>query len=65
MFLYLEPYMEIECDNSNTIQELINILELNNYEIVSLNTQELYRRKGINILEMDELKFTDKKISDL
>ena len=57
---YLEPYMEIECDNNNTIKELIDLLDLNKYEIVSLNTQELYKRKNINVLEMDELRFDEK-----
>ena len=54
---HLETYLEIECANSDTIDELLDMLELRDYEIVSLNTQELYRRKNINILEIDELKF--------
>jgi sulfur carrier protein ThiS len=49
--------MEIECDNEKTIKEILDMLSLNNHEIVSVNTEELYRRKNINILEMDELKF--------
>lgn len=53
----LEAYMEIECDSNKTIKEILDLLDLNDHEIVSLNTQELYKRKGINILEMDELKF--------
>ena len=53
----LEAYMEIECDSNETIKEILDLLDLNDHEIVSLNTQELYKRKGINILEMDELKF--------
>ena len=53
----LDTYIEVECNDSDTINEIINLLELNDHEIVSLNTQELYRRKNINILEKDELKF--------
>ena len=53
----LEPYMEIECDNENIINEIIKKLNLSNKEIVSLNTEQLYKRKGINILEISNLKF--------
>ena len=53
----LDPYMEIECDDENVTSELIELLNLKDYEIVSLNTSELYRRKGIDIQNMSELKF--------
>lgn len=53
----LEPYMEIECDEEETINELINLLELNENRIVSVNTSHLYKEKGIDIQNISELKF--------
>ena len=53
----LEPYLEIECDNDDTIKELIEKLDLQDSRIVSLNTEELYREKGIDINTISELKF--------
>ena len=53
----LKPYMEIECDDENVIQEIIDLLDLNDKEIVSLNTEQLYKREGIDVLSISELKF--------
>lgn len=53
----LEPYMEIECDDEKLITEIINKLELNDKRIVSLNTEQLYREKGIDILKISDLTF--------
>ena len=53
----LKPYMEIECDDENIIDEIIQKLEFDSKEIVSLNTEQLYKRKNINILEISDLKF--------
>ena len=53
----LEAYMEIECDDENIIDEIIKKLEFDSKEIVSLNTEQLYKRKNINILEISDLKF--------
>ena len=53
----LKPYMEIECDDENVIQEIIDLLDLNDKEIVSLNTEQLYKRININVLEIADLKF--------
>ena len=53
----LEPYMEIECNNDETIKEIINKLNLKDYEIVSLNTEQLYKRIGIDVHSISELKF--------
>ena len=53
----LKPYMEIECDNTNTMDEVIRLLDLNDKEIVSLNTEQLYKREGIDVLSISELKF--------
>lgn len=53
----IKPYMEIECDDENIINEIIEKLELNDNEIVSLNTEQLYKRIGIDVHSMSELKF--------
>ena len=53
----LEAYMEIECDDEDIIEEIIKKLEFDSKEIVSLNTEQLYKRKNINILEISDLKF--------
>ena len=53
----LKPYMEIECDDEKVIQEIIDLLDLNDKEIVSLNTEQLYKRENIDVLEISELKF--------
>ena len=55
----LEPYLEIECENEKTIEEIISLLHLQKYEIVSCNTSALYKNKGIDIQNMPELKFND------
>ncbi|HPE14787.1 MAG TPA: hypothetical protein PLT65_02995 [Bacilli bacterium] len=53
----LQPYMEIECDDEMVIEEIIDKLDLKNNEVVSLNTEQLYRRIGIDVHSMSELRF--------
>lgn len=53
----IKPYMEIECDDENLINEIVEKLGLKNNEIVSLNTEQLYKRIGIDVHSMSELKF--------
>lgn len=53
----LEPYMEIECDCDDIINEIIDKLNLKGNRIVSKNTEQLYKEKGIDILKMSDLKF--------
>jgi adenylate cyclase class 2 len=53
----LDPYMEIECDDENLINEIVEKLGLNNKKIVSLNTEQLYKEKGIDVLKISDLKF--------
>ena len=53
----LEPYLEIECDNDKIIKEIIDKLELKDKKVVSINTEELYKEKGIDIKTISELKF--------
>ena len=53
----IKPYMEIECEDETVMDEIIEKLELSNNEIVSLNTEQLYKRIGIDVHSMSELKF--------
>jgi len=53
----IKPYMEIECDDENLINEIIEKLELMNNEIISLNTEQLYKKIDIDVHSMSELKF--------
>lgn len=53
----LEPYLEIECDNDKTIEEILDKLNLKENEITSTNTESLYKRKNIDILRISTLKF--------
>ena len=53
----LEPYMEIECDDVDVMNEIISQLKLESNRIVSMNTEQLYKEKGVDILKMPELKF--------
>ena len=53
----LNPYLEIECDNEDVINEIIEKLNLENHECVSLNTEALYKRINIDIHSISELKF--------
>jgi len=53
----LDAYMEIECDDEDLISEIIDKLNFKDKKVVSLNTEQLYKEKGIDVLKMDELKF--------
>ena len=53
----LNPYLEIECDDEKIIDEIVNMLNLSSHEIVSLNTEQLYKRINIDVHSMSELKF--------
>ena len=53
----LEPYLEIECDNTKTIEEILEKLGLLENEIISTNTESLYKRKNIDVLQISTLKF--------
>lgn len=56
----LKPYLEIECDNEKTIKEIISNLDLGKNKIVSVNTNELYKEIGIDILKVKNLSFNKK-----
>jgi len=53
----INPYLEIECDDETVIDEIVSKLDLKNNEIVSFNTEQLYKRIGVDIHSISELKF--------
>lgn len=53
----LKPYIEIESGDEKLIDNLINLLNYQNKEIVSINTEQLYKRIGIDIHKISRLKF--------
>lgn len=53
----LEPYMEIECEDEKIINEIISKLDYSEKEIVSVNTEQLYKKQNIDILRISDLKF--------
>jgi len=55
----IPPYMEIE-DTDEKINEIIDLLNLKSYEIVSCNTEEVYNKYGINIYDYRELRLDEK-----
>ena len=53
----LMPYMEIECEDVSVIESIIERLGFGNKEVVSINTQQLYKKIGVNLQETPELRF--------
>lgn len=56
---FLNPYVEIECDDESVIEEIIHKLGVEKENVVSKNTEQLYKSIGINIHEISELRFND------
>jgi len=55
----IPPYMEIESTDEK-INEIIDLLNLKDYEIVSCNTEEVYKKYNINIYNYRELRLDEK-----
>lgn len=55
----IPPYMEIESTDEK-IKETIVLLNLGDYEIVSCNTEEVYKKYDINIYDYRELRLDEK-----
>ncbi len=55
----IPPYMEIE-STDDKIKETIDLLNLGDYEIVSCNTEEVYKKYNINIYDYRELRLDEK-----
>lgn len=56
---HIPPYMEIEHDNVQEIDNIITELGLEEHEIVSCNTSDVYTKYGIDIYKYRELRFED------
>ena len=55
----IPTYIEIENDSEKVIQETIDKLGLNGYEIVSCNTDDIYIKYGVDLYKHRELKFNN------
>lgn len=55
----IPPYMEIESTDEK-IDEIIDLLNLKDYEIVSCNTEEVYSKYNLNIYNYRELRLDEK-----
>ena len=53
----LKPYIEIECDDTSIIEDIIKKLKYNDKKVLSINTQQLYSLIGVNLQEISELRF--------
>lgn len=56
----IPPYLEIEGQSDVQINEMIKKLALENKEIVSCNTADIYKKYGIDLYQFRELKFNEK-----
>ena len=57
----IPTYIEIENDSNDIIEAVIQKLELGEKEKTSCNTDEVYRKYGINLYQFRELKFSSKQ----
>lgn len=57
----IPTYIEIENDSEKTIADTVNKLGLQDHEIVSCNTAEVYNKYGIDLYEYRELRFREKE----
>lgn len=60
----IPPYIEIEDKDSKKIEDIINLLDLANYEIVSCNTEQVYKKYGMNIYDYRELRLNEENRSN-
>jgi len=56
----IPTYIEIENDSESKIKEIIEKLGLENNEIVSCNTEDVYKKYGIDLYQFRELRFEKK-----
>lgn len=57
----IPTYVEIENDSTELIQNTIKKLNLQNHEIVSCNTADIYNRYDIDLYQFRELKFPQRE----
>ena len=56
----IPPYMEIEAESKEEIDGIIEKLGLTDLDIVSCNTEDVYKKYDIDIYEYSELKLDGK-----
>lgn len=57
----IPTYVEIENDSTELIQSTIKKLGLQNHEVLSCNTADIYNRYGIDLYKFRELKFPQRE----
>lgn len=57
----IPTYIEIENDSLELIKKTVGKLGLQNNEVVSCNTADVYKRYGIDLYRFRELKFSNSK----
>ena len=58
----IPTYVEIENDSEDVINDTVKQLELQEHEIVSCNTADIYKKYGIDLYQFRELRFQSKEI---
>lgn len=56
----IPPYLEIEGNSDEEIKKVIEKLGLQNKDIVSCNTADVYKKYGIDLYQFRELRFDEK-----
>lgn len=56
----IHPYLEIEGNSDEEIRKVIEKLGLQNKDIVSCNTADVYKKYGIDLYQFRELRFDEK-----
>lgn len=56
----IPPYLEVEGETDEQINNIVRRLGLSDKEIVSCNTDEVYKKYGVDIYQYRELKFSEK-----
>ena len=49
--------MEIEADSMDQITSLVDLLQISYGDMVSMNTDDVYTKYGLNMYDYKELKF--------
>lgn len=57
----IPTYIEIENDSEEVIQETVKKLGLQDHEIISCNTADVYKKYGIDLYQFRELRFPKKE----
>lgn len=56
----IPTYLEVEGESDKQIDSIVKKLDLSSKEIVSCNTEEIYKKYGIDIYKYRELRFNEK-----